>query len=143
LDVEKLEEKLGGKTEQERVPIPIMDAFEVLEEISKRIPKSVVHDLEQIEIKPKRVTIKGLINPNLGPANGVEADTDSESDEERTEAEAQADTESDEGSDLAPTDLIKMKLDEFKECFTAIRVGRVSTVGNRRRYQMDIDSRCP
>jgi general secretion pathway protein L len=137
LEYERLEEKLGVKSKQEKVPIPTRDAFEVLEELSKRIPFSVVHDMEQLEIKPKRVTIKGLINPNKN--SDEEGDTESDMDTE----ESNKDTASKEGSDLAPTDLIKVKLEEFKECFTAIRVGRVSTVGDQRRYQMDIDSRCP
>ena len=147
LEYETLAEKLGGKTKQEKVPIPTKDAFEVLEEISKRVPPTVVHDMEQLEIKPKRVTLKGLINPDLGTGEKDDGDTDSESEsipetpEPKTE-ESESVPEAP-GSDLAPTDLIKMKLEEFSECFTAIRVGRVSTVGDRRRYQMDIDSRCP
>ena len=32
---------------------------------------------------------------------------------------------------------------QFTECFTAIRVGKVTAVGERRKYQMDIETQCP
>ena len=45
--------------------------------------------------------------------------------------------------DKVAYDLIQQKLSEFKECFTAIRIGKVQTHGARRSYQMDIESKCP
>jgi hypothetical protein len=45
--------------------------------------------------------------------------------------------------DLSPTDLIKQQLEAFEECFAAIRVGNVSSMAERRRYTMEIDTRCP
>ena len=138
LDSQKIEEKLKGGAREERAPIPRMDAFEIVNELSKRIPESIIHDVEQLEIKPKRVTLKGLISPDL---KKEDSDTDPEDDDDMSES----DETSEESSEmmLSPTDLLKQKLEEFKECFTSIRMGRVSTVNEKRRYQMDIDSRCP
>ncbi len=133
LDHEKIAERLKGVVKNEEdAPMPDKDAFDILVEISRRIPKNVVHDVEMLEIKPKKVVLKGMVDADLK--------TESELD---TEGSFEAPEEPEEGADLAPTDLIKKKFEEFTECFTAVRVGRVTTVEDRRRYQMDIDSRCP
>ncbi len=159
LDAEKIAEKLKGGAKEEKAPVPRMDAFEVVIELSKRIPETIVHDVEQIEIKQKRVTLKGLINPELktessdtdAPPSASTTPSPSNDDEfadppGMSEASSGIGTSIDGASDetaLAPSDLLKQKLEEFKECFTAVRMGRVSSVGDKRRYQMDIDSRCP
>ena len=141
LDADKIEEKLKGTAKEERAPIPKMDAFDIINELSKRIPASIVHDVEQLEIKQKRVTLKGLISPDLKK----EGDTDGEEDTNADEFSVPPEPQEDEVDELAlsPTDLLKQKLEEFTDCFTAIRMGRISTVNEKRRYQMDIDSRCP
>jgi general secretion pathway protein L len=144
LNREKIVAELGGK-DIEVAPIPAKDAFDIVVELSNRIPTSVVHDIELLEIKPKRVTIKGVINADL---RGGGATTQLEASEQEkfgdTPAKAsEGDTGTESGTELSPTDLIKQKLEGFSECFTNIRVGKVTTVGERRRYQMDIESRCP
>ena len=122
--------------------MPVMDAFDVVIELSKRIPESIVHDVEQLDIKQKRVTLKGLISPELKQEG--ESDTDMDTDgTASSDAVSDGSTDPSEEMALSPTDLLKQKLEEFTECFTAIRMGRVSTVNDKRRYQMDIDSRCP
>lgn len=108
--------------EETRTPIPKRDAFEVLVELSKRIPDSVVHDIEQLEIRQRQVVIRGLVNP--APQEG-----DAEFDDEE--------------EDLSPTDLIKKELAGFEECFTSFKIPKVQTVEERQRYTMEIDSRCP
>jgi general secretion pathway protein L len=143
-DREKIVTELGGK-DIEVAPIPAKDAFDIVVELSNRIPTSVVHDIEFLEIKPKRITIKGVVNADLRgggatkqpQAGGQETlgDTPAFASDEVTDTES--------GTELSPTDLIKQKLEGFSECFTNIRVGKVTTVGERRRYQMDIESRCP
>lgn len=127
LKYDQIKERIGEE-KMEAAPIPAKDAFDIVVELSKRIPENVVHDVDMLEIKPKRITLRGIVDADLK----TESDTDSTN-------EAQADA----GTDLSPTDLIKQRLEEFRECFAAIRVGKVTAIGERRRYQMDIDSRCP
>jgi type IV pilus assembly protein PilM len=135
--VERTEiEKLVGGGKTGAAPIPIRDAFDVLVELSKRIPTTVVHDIELLDIKPKRITIRALVDAELKAADVGEADQISGDGEENGESEG-------EELQLSPTDLIQQKLSEFKECFTAIRIGKVQTHGERRSYQMDIESKCP
>ena len=138
LDADKISEKLKGTAKEEKAPIPRMDAFDIVNELSKRIPESIVHDVEQLEIKQKRVTLKGLISPELKTEGDTDTDTDTDESTDSLES-------SEEGGELtlSPTDLLKQKLEGFTECFTDIRMGRISTVNEKRRYQMDIDSRCP
>ncbi|MDJ0763750.1 MAG: pilus assembly protein PilM [Myxococcota bacterium] len=129
-DVERIKEKLSGQ-KAEQAPMPSKDAFDIVVELSRRIPPEVVHDVELLEIKPKRVTLRGTVDAELKAP-------------ELSEDVAGAKTpDAGTGTDLSPTDLIKQKLEAFSECFTAIRVGKVTAVEERRRYQMDIDSRCP
>ncbi|MCP4197529.1 MAG: pilus assembly protein PilM, partial [Proteobacteria bacterium] len=144
LNREKIVAELGGK-DIEVAPIPVKDAFDIVVELSNRIPTSVVHDIELLEIKPKRVTIKGVINADLrGGGATTRPETGEQEKIEDTPAEASAGvTATEPGTELSPTDLIKQRLEGFSECFTNIRVGKVTTVGERRRYQMDIESRCP
>jgi general secretion pathway protein L len=154
LEKDKIAEKLKGGAKDEKAPVPRMDAFDLIIELSKRIPESIVHDVEQIEIKQKRVTLKGLIDPELKsassdtdplaspPSGSLQAVPEDEfADPLQDTGEISAENSAE--SALSPSDLLKQKLEEFKECFTTVRMGRVSTVGDKRRYQMDIDSRCP
>jgi hypothetical protein len=127
--------KLAAGGQSAEAPIPIRDAFEVLVELSKRIPTTVVHDIELLDIKPKRVTIRALVDAELR-TEGADATSEPGDGEEEGEPAS-------EELQLSPTDLIQQKLSEFKECFTAIRIGKVQTHGERRSYQMDIDSKCP
>jgi general secretion pathway protein L len=116
----------------EAAPIPKRDAYDIVVEFSKRIPESVVHDITFIEIKPKRITVRGVVDAVLKTPGG-----DADGGVEQPEVEPDA------GPDLSPTDLVKAKLEEFTECFTAIRINKVTAAGTRRRYTMEIDSRCP
>jgi general secretion pathway protein L len=146
-DHDKIEEALQGTTKEEKVPLPKKDAFDLVIELSKRIPPTVVHDIEQLEIKPKRVMIKGMVDADLktetDEGDPMAEDGMPEGAVSPPPAGGQENPPTAEGSDLTPTDLIKQQLEAFKECFLAIRMGKVSTVNERRRYQMDIDSACP
>lgn len=134
---EEIAEMLTGVVkEDEEAPIPAHDAFDVLVGLSERIPTMVVHDVEQLEIKPKKVILKGMVDAELKTESDMDSDSEADGDMD-------APSSNEDLPDLAPTDLIKQKLEAYTECFTAVRVGKVSTVDERRRYQMDIDSRCP
>jgi type IV pilus assembly protein PilM len=128
LDKDEILRELGGETVEE-APIPAKDAFDVVVEISRRIPTSVVHDVEDLEIKSKRITIRGIVDPDLKIDGAAPVVGDAGADES--------------AGQLSPTDLIQQKLSEWKECFTAIRMGRVQADEMRKRYQMDIESKCP
>jgi Tfp pilus assembly PilM family ATPase len=125
-------EALVKGTKRAAAPVPIRDAFDIVVELSKRIPTSVVHDIDLLDIKPKRITIRAQVDSELKGAD-VAAVPASPSDDEGDGEELQ----------LSPTDLLQQKLGEFEECFTAIRIGKVQTRGERKSYQMDIDSKCP
>ncbi len=142
LELEKLREKLGGELSAEVDPVPKIDAFHIVVELSKRIPDTVVHDVESLEIKPKRITLRGIVDADLASGGGLPF-SDMDEDSQQEEGSDPPKLEEAEGTELSPTDLIKQKLEEFKECFTAIRVGKVTARGERRRYEMDIESRCP
>ena len=64
---ELLEEAITGKTSD---PIPKMDAFDVMVELSERIPKEVVHDIAEFEFNRGEVTIRGIV-PAISDANLV------------------------------------------------------------------------
>ncbi|MDD5307766.1 MAG: pilus assembly protein PilM [Deltaproteobacteria bacterium] len=128
LEKEEIERELGGETVEE-APVPAKDAFDIVVEISRRIPTSVVHDVEDLEIKPKRITIRGIVDPELKTEGAARVAGDGGADES--------------AGQLSPTDLIQQKLSEWKECFTTIRMGRVQADEMRKRYQMDIESKCP
>ena len=44
---------------------PKKDAFDIVLELSRRIPSSVVHDVDFLEIKPKRTTLRGIVDAEL------------------------------------------------------------------------------
>jgi hypothetical protein len=128
-DRKEIESAIEGQ-KVDKLPIPQKDVFDIIVELSRRIPFSVVHDIERLDIKSKKVVVRGVIGGSLVSEDGTPV-------EERDAGLPDA------GSDLSPIDLIKQKLEGFDECFTAIHVGKVTVVGDRRRYQMDIDSKCP
>jgi general secretion pathway protein L len=55
---ELLEKAKGG---DELDPMPHMDAFDVLVELSKGLPTSVVHDIEQFDMQRGHVRISGIV----------------------------------------------------------------------------------
>ncbi len=125
---DEIKKTLEGE-KAEVAPMPQRDAFDVVIELSKRIPFSITHDVDLLEIKPKRITLRGIVDAEL------KAEEQGKGNDGKDKQDA--------GTDLSPTDLIKQKLEGFKECFNSIRVGKVTLAGDRRRYQMDIESRCP
>lgn len=139
-ELAEVKERIGGEKAKDN-PMPVKDAFDIVLELSRRIPESVVHDVEMLEIKPKRTTIKGIFDAKI-TTDITDVATDDELElDEFSEPETEDAGTADIG--INPADLIKEKLLEFKDCFTAIRVGKVQAVGERRRYQMDIESKCP
>ncbi|MBN2343871.1 MAG: pilus assembly protein PilM [Deltaproteobacteria bacterium] len=116
-----IEKKMGPQVAA-KSPMPENDSYDIVIELSKRIPESVVHDIDELDIKPKHVKIRGKVDSELKEVDG-------KIDEENL--------------DLSPTDLIKSKLGEFEECFTSFKIPKVRTVAERQEYTMEIDSTCP
>lgn len=134
--LEEVEKLLDGEQVKD-APMPAKDAFDIVVELSQRIPESVVHDVEMLEVKPKRTTLKGIFDAKLkSETEGLPIGELDDSPVSKVDAGA-------EELGINPADLIKEKLLEFKDCFTAVRIGKVQAVGERRRYQMDIESKCP
>jgi general secretion pathway protein L len=64
---ELLEAAIKGKTGD---PMPKMDAFDVIVELSERIPKDMVHDIAEFEYSRGEVTIRGIV-PSISDSNLV------------------------------------------------------------------------
>jgi general secretion pathway protein L len=50
------------KSQEEADPMPHMDAFDVIVELSKAIPQSIVHDIEEFDVQRGHVKINGLVS---------------------------------------------------------------------------------
>ena len=50
-----------AKTKEEADPMPHMDAFDVLVELSNAIPMSVVHDIEEYDVDRAHVKVNGIV----------------------------------------------------------------------------------
>lgn len=42
-------------------PTPRLDAFGVLDELSRRVPREMTHDLDDLDVRPDRVTMRGQV----------------------------------------------------------------------------------
>ncbi|HEX6765730.1 MAG TPA: hypothetical protein VF103_09640, partial [Polyangiaceae bacterium] len=51
-----------AKNQAENDPMPRMDAFDVMVEISKAIPSTVTHDIEEFEMQRGHVRIQGVVS---------------------------------------------------------------------------------
>jgi hypothetical protein len=51
--------KGGGRAED---PMPAMDAFAVLDTLSKRIPTEIQHDIDELDVQPDRAELRGLVD---------------------------------------------------------------------------------
>ena len=54
--------KLMQSARPVKSPMPPADAFVFLKELSERMPVEIVHDIEQLDIKPGKVQIKGVVD---------------------------------------------------------------------------------
>jgi hypothetical protein len=43
-------------------PMPKADAFDFIDEMSRIIPEEIIHDIEELEIKPGKVQIRGIVD---------------------------------------------------------------------------------
>ena len=50
------------QSQEEADPMPHMDAFDVIVELSKAIPSSIVHDIEEFDMQRGHVKINGLVS---------------------------------------------------------------------------------
>ncbi len=51
--------KGGGRAAD---PMPQMDAFAVLDTLSKRIPSEILHDIDELDVQPDRAELRGLVD---------------------------------------------------------------------------------
>jgi len=115
-DYRKLDEMLKD-LKVDKAPIPPIDAFDVLDELSARIDENIIHDIENIEIRPSRVSIRGEVDSDVAGGETT----------------------------LSPIDLIKNSFEGWKECVTGVKVGRTTSTNNgeRLKYTMEVDTKCP
>jgi len=62
-----LDDAIAGRTGD---PVPKIDAFDVMVELSERIPKDITHDIAEFDYNRGNVTIKGIV-PTIEDANLV------------------------------------------------------------------------
>ncbi|MBI4954351.1 MAG: general secretion pathway protein GspL [Myxococcales bacterium] len=62
-----LDEALSGKSDD---PMPELDAYDVLLELSGRIPKEIVHDIAEFDFNRGNVTLQGIV-PSVGDAETI------------------------------------------------------------------------
>jgi general secretion pathway protein L len=62
MDAKAVSAQLRRKFSDEMAPLPKATAFDLLGEISKRIPSSITLDITDLDIRPKKVTIRGTID---------------------------------------------------------------------------------
>ncbi|MFH1437798.1 MAG: cell division FtsA domain-containing protein [Pseudomonadota bacterium] len=55
-------ELLIKKSAASKNPVPKADAFDILTFMSKAIPEDVVHDVEELDIRPERWRIRGMVD---------------------------------------------------------------------------------
>ncbi len=61
-DPEKAMDTVGpGTTGADEDPMPHMDAFDVLVQLSKAVPDDIVHDVEELDVQRGKVTINGIV----------------------------------------------------------------------------------
>jgi type IV pilus assembly protein PilM len=60
----KLRSLVAQSAEQNKAlsPLPTKDAFDVVEQISQRIPQTINHEVEQLDIRSGRVQLKGRVD---------------------------------------------------------------------------------
>jgi Tfp pilus assembly PilM family ATPase len=55
-------QKLMKSAKPVKSPMPKADAFDFVREMSVMIPEEIVHDIEELEIKPGKVEIRGIVD---------------------------------------------------------------------------------
>jgi type IV pilus assembly protein PilM len=55
-------EKMMKSARPVKNPMPKADAFDFISEMSRIIPDEIIHDVEQFEIKPGKVNIRGIVD---------------------------------------------------------------------------------
>jgi len=59
-----------AKTKEEPDPMPHMDAFDVVVELSNAIPMSVTHDIEELDVERSHVKVNGIV-PSTADAQNL------------------------------------------------------------------------
>lgn len=61
-DPEKVQDVVGpNTTAADDDPMPHMDAFDVMVQLSKAVPPDVTHDIEELDVQKNKVTINGVV----------------------------------------------------------------------------------
>ncbi len=55
-------EKMMQSARPIKSPMPKADAFDIISEMSRIIPEEIIHDIDQLEIKPGKVQIRGVVD---------------------------------------------------------------------------------
>ena len=55
-------EKMMQMARPIKSPMPKADAFDIISEMSRIIPEEIIHDIDQLEIKPGKVQIRGIVD---------------------------------------------------------------------------------
>jgi type IV pilus assembly protein PilM len=55
-------EKMMQSARPIKSPMPKADAFDIISEMSRIIPEEIIHDIDQLEIKPGKVQIRGIVD---------------------------------------------------------------------------------
>lgn len=55
-------EKMMQSARPIKSPMPKADAFDIISEMSRIIPDEIVHDIDQLDIKPGKVKIRGIVD---------------------------------------------------------------------------------
>jgi general secretion pathway protein L len=62
-DVDKVKEQMeGGGTKVEEDPLPHVDAFDVMVQLSKAVPRDVVHDVIDLDVQRGKVILQGTVH---------------------------------------------------------------------------------
>ena len=62
MDAKAVTAQLRRKFGDEMAPLPKATAFDLLGEISKRVPSGITVDITDLDIRPKKTTIRGTID---------------------------------------------------------------------------------
>jgi general secretion pathway protein L len=69
-DPDKAKELLDGPAKEEDDPMPHADGFDAIIQISKAVPKDVVHDVIELEFSRQHVNLQGTV-PSVGDAETI------------------------------------------------------------------------
>jgi general secretion pathway protein L len=61
-DAEEASELLDNLASADRDPMPRLDAFDIMVELSKAVPEEIVHDVDEFEFQREHMSIRGIVS---------------------------------------------------------------------------------